>query len=250
MKYVRAITRIVLVVSVFVIVIVAMVQVPKRQCAFVEVIPHSENESVILSNQDVVEMLAKAGIETVGQKMKDVDLPAINSLLKKNPYVKEINQVHFTGTRLVIDYTLRNIILHVYADDGSQYFVDEEGVLLPYTDKMQDFLLIANGSIYQHYDSGATAKKELADIVELANLLNGDDFYRNQFRQIYRNNHRQLELVATVGNQVVIFGDMDKALEKLDNLKQVYKNGLTRKGYDQYALLDVRYKNRVIAHHR
>ncbi len=250
MKYIRAIVRIILIISVLVITIVAIVQVPKRQCKRVEVVPHTQNESVVLDQQDVERMLADAGIETVGKKIKEVDLPAINKMLKENPYVKEINFVHFAGDRLVIDYTLRDIILHVFTNDGTQYFVDADGVLVPFTDKVKDYLFIANGSIYQHYKKGAQATKELVPVVGLANLLRADDFYSKQFRQIYRNNHGQLELVATLGNQVILFGNMENADEKLDNLKQVYANGLPRKGYDKYALLDVRFKNRVIAHHR
>ena len=43
---------------------------------------------------------------------------------------------------------------------------------------------------------------------------------------------------------------MDNAEEKLDNLKKVYQQGLPRKGYDTYAYLDARFKNRIIAQHR
>ena len=250
MKYVRAITRILLVISVLVIAIVAIVQVPKRQCERVEVIPHTENESVVLDQADIEKMIADAGIKTVGTKIKEVDLPAINKLLKENPYIQEINFVHFTGTKLVIDYTLRDILLHVYTNDGDQYFVDKEGVLIPFTKKVNDYLIIANGNIHQRYKKGSTAGKELSDIVALANKLDADEFCQAQFRQIYRNEHNQLELVSTIGNQVILFGSIDNAEEKLDNLKQVYENGLSRKGYNTYAQLDVRYKNRVIAHHR
>ncbi|MBQ4441325.1 MAG: hypothetical protein II899_04360 [Bacteroidales bacterium] len=250
MKYVRIAARIMLIISVLVIAVLAMVQMPKRACSKVEVVAHTQNESVVLGQAEVEKMLATAGIETVGKKIKEVDLAAITALLKENPYVKEINVVHFAGSRLVIDYTLRDVLLHVYTSDGDQYFLDGEGHLIPYTGKMKDYLFIANGNLHQHYKKGATAGKELKPIVELANMLNADDFHRAQFRQIYRNKRNQLELVSTIGNQVVLFGDMENAAEKLDNLRIVYKEGLSRKGYDQYAMLDARFKNRIIAQHR
>ncbi len=250
MKYLQSIIRIILIISVLVIIVLAIVEMPKKSCESIQAIPHTQNESVILAQHEVEALLKKAGIQTIGKKIKEIDLPAITELLQKNPYVKEINFVHFAGSKLVIDYTLRNIILHVYTNDGDQYFVDDEGALMPYTNKIQDFLFIANGNIHQHYKSGDTAKKELASIVELANLLNSDAFYKAQFRQIYRNEKNQIELVSTIGNQIILFGNMDNAEEKLDNLKQVYQNGISHKGYDQYAQLDVRYKNRVVAQHR
>ena len=57
-------------------------------------------------------------------------------------------------------------------------------------------------------------------------------------------------MVSTIGNQVILFGTMDNAEEKLDNLKKVYQQGLPRKGYDTYTYLDARFKNRIIAQHR
>jgi len=250
MKKVRVIGRILLIITVLVVMILAFVQIPKRQCSKVEVVAHTQNESVILQQADVEKILAKAGIETVGTRIKEVDLSAITALLKANPYVKDLNFVHFAGSRLVIDFNLRTILLHVFSADGDQYFVDDEGNLVPYTSKMKDYLTIANGNLHQHYKKGEKVGKELTPVVELAKLLEADDFCKAQFRQIYRRQNGELEMVSTIGNQVVLFGKMDNAEEKLDNLKKVYQQGLPRKGYDTYAYLDARFKNRIIAQHR
>ena len=250
MKKLRIIGRIVLIISVLVVTILAFVQIPKRQCSKVEVVAHTQNESIVLPQADVERLLSEAGIETVGARIKEVDLAAITSLLKENPYIKEINFVHFAGSRLVIDYELRTLLLHVFSADGDQYFVDNEGNLVPYTTKMKDYLTIANGNLHQHYKRGAQVGKELTPVVELANLLDADEFCKAQFRQIYRRQNGEIEMVSTIGNQVILFGTMDNAEEKLDNLKKVYQQGLPRKGYDTYAYLDARFKNRIIAQHR
>jgi hypothetical protein len=56
-----------------------------------------------------------------------------------------------------------------------------------------------------------------------------------------------MELTATVGGQTILFGGLDDADQKLANLKTVYENGLSHKGYNTYAQLDARFKNRIIA---
>jgi len=247
MKIARIITLIVLIISLITLTILAFVNMPNRECSSVSVVPHSVNESIILDEQDVKSMISNAGIETVGCKLKDIDQGAISEMLCKNPYIKEVNFSHLSGTRLVIDYTLRNIVLHVYTSNDEQYLVDDEGVLLPYKSKFTDNLIVANGYIHQHYKKGAKAGKELQPIVALTNELLADEFYKNQFRQIYLNGNKQLELVSTIGNQVILFGDTTRMANKLENLKHVYQEGLSRKGFDKFAQLDVRYKNRVIA---
>lgn len=247
MKYVRIIFIILLTISVVVLGILAMVRTPQRACTGIQVVAHTENESVLLQQGNIEKMLAQADIKIVGERMKDVDLSKVSTLLKSNPYIQNVNFVHFAGTRLVIDYTLRNIVLHVYSKDGDQYFVDTEGFLLPYSVKMTDYLIIANGNISQHYKKGAKVNKELKPVLELTNKILADDFYKAQFRQIYLNEHHQMEMVTTLGSQVVLLGNLDNIDEKLGNLKKMYKNGLANKGFENYAQFDVRYKNRIIA---
>lgn len=247
MKYFKTITRIILFVSVLTVIVIAIVQVPKRVCSSIEVNAHTNNESVLLTPSDVNMLLENAGIEIIGKKMKTVDLSAVARQISANPFVAKINYVRFAGTKLLIDYDLRHIVLHVYNKNGDQYFVDADGNLVPYTEKMQDYLLIANGNIQQSYRKGGTIGKQLTPILNVAQKIMADDFYNAQFRQIYLNEHNQMELIATIGNQLILFGSDQDADEKLENLREVYKNGLSRKGYDTYAMLDARYKNRIIA---
>ncbi len=247
MRYFQTIMRIVLVISVLVIIVVAIVQVPKRVCSSIQVDAHTQNESVLLTPTDVKTLLDNAGIEIIGKKMKEVDLSAVTQKINANPYVAKVNFIRFAGTKLLIDYDLRHIVLHVYNQNGDQYFVDSDGELVPYTEKMQDYLMIANGNIQQSYKKGGAIGKQLTPILNVAQKIMADDFYNAQFRQIYLNEHNQMELIATIGNQLILFGSDQDADEKLANLKEVYKNGLSRKGYDTYAMLDARYKNRIIA---
>ena len=55
------------------------------------------------------------------------------------------------------------------------------------------------------------------------------------------------ELVPVLGNQKIVFGDTSDMKNKLDNLFAFYKNVLNRIGWDKYEVLDLRYKNQVIA---
>lgn len=247
MKYFKAIIRIVLVVSVLAIVILALVKIPQRQCTTIRVTAHTQNESVLLAQADVEKILKDNGIEVLGKRVRDVDLTRVSATLEQNPYIQKINFIHFAGSKLLIDYNLRNVVLHVFNKDGGQYFVDNEGFLVPYSPKMKDYLIIVNGNIHQNYKHGATVNQELRKVLNVTQKILVDDFYNAQFRQIYLNDQNQMELVATLGNQVILFGNDDNADEKLANLKVVYKDGLSRKGFDTYAMLDARYKNRIIA---
>lgn len=247
MKYVKPIVRILLSITLIVVFILACIHMPKQRCERISVVTHTQNESVMLSQKDVESLLSQAKIEVLGKAVKEVDLGEIITLLKANPYVSNVNFVHFAGKKLVIDYTLKQIVLHVFTPSGEHYFVDNEGIIVPFTPKMQDYLMVVNGNIPDKHISGKKAPKKVQEALSLTRKINENDFYQAQFRQIYLNSRGDLELTTAVGGQTVLFGSLDNADQKLKNLKTVYEKGLSHKGYNTYAQLDARYKNRIIA---
>ena len=247
MRYVKPVVRILLSIMLIVVLVLTFVYVPKQRCERISSVVHTQNESVTVSPEDVEELIAAAGIGVVGKAVKEVDEGEIIKLLKANPYVANVNFVHFAGRKLVIDYTLREIVLHVFTPKGEQYFVDSEGIVVPFTSKMQDYLMIVNGNVSDSFKPGNKAPRNVLGALELTKVILQDEFATAQFRQIYLNSHNDIELTSAIGGQTVLFGSTENAAEKLRNLKTVYENGLSHKGYNTYAQLDARYKNRIIA---
>ena len=246
MRYVKPIVRILLSITLLVMLVLAFVYMPKQRCERISAVAHTQNESVTVSQADVESMLKEANIEVIGQAIKEVDLGQIITLLSANPYIAEVNFVHFAGRKLVIDYTLKELVLHVFTPNGEHYFVDSEGNVVPFTPKMMDYLMVVNGNLTDAYKPGKKAPKGVQDALALTKIINQDDFYQAMFRQIYLNNGG-MELTSAIGGQTILFGTSENAEEKLRNLKTVYENGLSHKGYNTYAQLDARYKNRIIA---
>ena len=247
MKYVKPIVRILLSITLLVIFILACVFMPKQRCERISAVVHTQNESVTVSPKDVEQIISSAEIEVIGKAVKEIDLGEITNRLKANPYIASVNFIHFAGKKLVIDYTLREIVLHVFTPNGDHYFVDNDGNTVPFTSKMKDYLMIVNGNISNTFKIGKKASHAIQDALELTKIIQGNDFYQAMFRQIYINGQNDIELTSAVGGQSILFGSTENAAEKLKNLKTVYENGLSHKGYNTYAQLDARYKNRIIA---
>ncbi|MEG1555453.1 MAG: hypothetical protein RR356_01860 [Bacteroidales bacterium] len=250
MKVLKAITKILLTISVIVVLVLAAVKMPNRQCSEVNVKLHYSGEVPTVSESEILSLINQAGIETVGLKLKEVDMEGINHTLSTHPYIKSINEVYFAGTQLLIDVTLKNVLLHVYPKSGDQYFIDDEGKLLPFSSRVKDNIMVVNGNIgtvYKPNSNIKTQKSNINAVFNIAKLIEENEFYTAQFRQLYVNDKNEIEIVPTVGKHVILFGDDKNAEEKLFNLKETYTNGLAYMGMDQYSLLDVRFKNRVIA---
>lgn len=253
MKKFRLITAFILCLAVIVGIVFAAVKMPKRPCSGYDVVVKYDGEYPTLCDADIQQLIANENIEIIGVPLKNIDLKKIAQKLKQNPYIKSVDEVRFSSTKLRIAVTLKKIILHVYAEDGSQYFIDEEGYMLPFSLSVKENLPIANGKITDTFVDGKNVNDcngNLRQAFKVAAFMHNDDFYRSQFRQLYVTQTNELILVPTVGQHKILFGTDNDMENKLFNLKQTYQQGLAYMGMDQYASLDLRYKNRVIAKKR
>ena len=253
MKIFRLISAIILCLAVLAGIVFAAVNMPKRPCSGYDLTVKYDGEFPAVSDADILQMIDDNHIKVVGIPMKEIDLESIATQLKQNPYVKTVNEVRFSSTKLRIVVTLKNILLHVYTQDGHQYFVDEEGYMLPFSMQVRENVPVVNGKINDAFVSGKNvteSQTNLHRVFKIASYMHHNDFYNAQFRQLYVMNNNEVVLVPTVGRHKILFGTDKNMEEKLFNLQQTYQQGLAYVGMDQYATLDVRYKNRVIAKKR
>ena len=250
MKIFRFISAVILCLAVVTGIVFAAVNMPKRPCSGYDLTVKYNGEYPAITQDDIYQMIEGTSIKTIGTPLKDIDLEQIATILQQNPYIKTVNEVRFSTTKLRIVVTLKNILLHVYTQDGHQYFVDEDGYMLPFSLAIKENVPIANGKITDAFVEGKNVKENpsnLHRVFKIAAYMHDNDFYRAQFRQLYVMKNNEIMLIPTVGRHKVIFGTDKNMEEKLFNLQQTYQQGLAYMGMDQYSTLDVRYKNRVIA---
>ena len=250
-KILRKIIPILLVIGVLVFIVLSFIHMRNRECNDIKVTVQYSGLSSPVSQEDVVALIERGGIATVGIPLKEINTDSIRSLLSTHPYIGEVDNIRFIGKTLSINLVAKEFLLHVYPSAGEQFFISTEGEILPYSDKVQERLIIVNGFINKKYKVGSNItwlkKSPMLSAYNIALAIQKDDFSKAQFRQIYINENQEIELIPSVGRLTILFGDDTDAAEKLVHLREVYRNGLIYTNINQYTQLDVRFKNRVIA---
>lgn len=250
MTHLKAILRITLVLSIIICAVFAIVKMQNRNCSGVQVIVDYQGENEIINEQDFIEILNQNRIKTTGEKLNQIPLDSIKNVLSKEIYVQKLNKIYFSGTKLMIDITLREILIHVFTKNGNQFFVDNEGLMLPFSTKIKENLIIVNGNFEINYTLKGDVKKNksiLNSIYQIALALHKDPFYSENFKQIFVNENNIIELVPVDGALTILFGDETDVDQKLSKLKEIYNSVLPYSPSKKYSLIDVRFKNRVIA---
>ena len=250
MKIVKFIASILVFLGISILMIWAIVKSNDQTCNQISILIHAAENSKLITESDVLHILKQNHIEWEGKTIKEIDLASVNEILAKENYIKSVDKVHFLSSKLQIEVTLYDILLEVQPQNGNKFLISVEKTYLPYSPKVGNDVIIAQGVKACHFPKKETTMLDDANLDELfamASLIHEDSFYRKLFHKLSINDNQELTLYPSVGNIPVLFGTTQEAQSKLQLLKHMYKDVLPYVSEDQYAQLDVRFKNRIIA---
>lgn len=210
-----------------------------------------QGENPYLSKEEVTQFLDESGIAIIGEKLRDLPLEEINKQLCKNHYIKEIESTGFAGTHLVIKIKLHHFLMHIFTETNEQYYIAEDGFIVPYHPNIKENIIIANGYIPEISDGDTTINSNVLKILyRIASTIKNNPFDAAQFKQLYVNKNQEIELLPSLGEHIVLFGTDDNTEEKLLYLRKIYTETSFYSGPEPYKQLDVRFKNMIIAKRR
>ena len=250
MKFIKIIASFILILGILVLMVWAALKVNDQKCTGISIVIHASGEQELLSKSDILNILKQNGTEWEGKKIKEIELTSIHKILALENYIKSVDKVHFSGSKLQIEVTLYNILLEVESNKGKKFLIDVNGIYLPYSPKAGNDVIAATGFIsdsFQKKEPVTPENNELYALFTIASLIKADKFYSTLFQKLYVNNKQEIILYPSVGKMPVLFGTMQDAKEKLKTLKYMYKEVLLYTDENKYAQLDVRFKNRIVA---
>jgi len=190
-----------------------------------------------LTDNDIVNSLAKAGLSPVGKNLSTVDAAVIENKLEENRLIKRAECYKTIDGTVRIKIYQREPVLRVFSTNGS-YYIDNEGEKMPVPDNFAAYVPVASGYIDDDY-----AKKQLYEFVS---FLQQDKFWNSQIKQIYVNSDGDVELTPAVGNQQIILGKIEDYKANLEKLRFFYEKGLSKVGWNKYSVINLKYKNQVV----
>jgi len=250
MKIIKIIASFLLVLGILTLMVWAGIRTNDQTSTGISIVIHAPEESELLSKSDILNILKQAGTEWEGKKIKEIDLTSIKKILAQENYIKSVDKVHFSGSKLQIEITLYDILLEVNAKDGQKFLLDVNGTYLPYSPKAGNDVIVVNGFIpntFRKDEIITPGSNELYALFSVASLIKKDPFYSDLFRNLHICGKQEITLYPSAGKLPVLFGTMQNAEKKLKTLKHMYKEVLPYMNDDKYAQLDVRFENRIVA---
>jgi cell division protein FtsQ len=143
-------------------------------------------------------------------------------------------------------------------DEGGDYFIDDEGVVLrrqtSYNPRLH--IVVGNINISRAMLDGTSVLDTtirntiLKDIYHLVSYIKKDDFWSAQIDQIYVDRSNKIELIPRVGNHIIRLGTIENFNGKLKNLETFYTEVLPEVGWNKYSVINLEYKDQIVCKKR
>ena len=229
-------------------------------CKSLDIKVNHDDDLYFLNKMDIAQLIYKKGDSIVGQPKSTVNIPAIKHALSSHSDIANAEVYITIDGRLKVEVKQRKPVLRVFNITGDSYYLDDAGQLMPLSDKYTAKVLVANGNIPEAYaasyrcsmaeiakDTEKRKSTMLDELYAMAVYIDADEFWKAQIQQIYINSENDMEIVPTVGDQKIIFGDTVAMEEKFKKLLTFYQQGLNTTGWwKKYSTINLKFRNQIV----
>ena len=211
-----------------------------------------------VAQEDILNILLESESRILGYPLSTINTRNLEKLIADEPFIKSAGLYKTVNGALNVDIQQRRPILRVINRQGKSYYLDQEGFILPVSEKFTSRVLVANGyisepfieestiSIFDIEVPGNRRNSVIYDLYKLASFISGSDLWSAQIAQIYVNGKYEYEMIPRVGAHVIYLGDARDYEAKFRKLEALYLYGLNNKGWNNYEIINLKYENQIV----
>ena len=230
----------------------------KIQCNDIQVEILDSATNRLVQKDDVIRLIYEySDGDVIGYSFKNINTQQLETKLNNHPYFEHAEVFKTIKGILEVKITQRTPIIRVFTDTNQSFYIDKNGYIMPVSVNYSSYEIVATGNIKLSFNLDSIKKlnninefKEtntiLFDLFTLSKYIKDDPFYLSQIVQIFINEDNEFELIPRVGEQIIYFGSIENYEEKFINLKEFYKNGINRTGWNKYKSINLKYKNQIV----
>ena len=226
-------------VSLFVYLIIvftfASAKLREVKCEGLQVVVDGTEENAFIDETEVLGIIKRGYGDIGGCNIVSVDKDSLEHILVRNSVIKSAQVYYSLDGYFHVEITQRKPVLRILSGGG--YYVDEDGKIMPLSRKYTSRVVVATGDISQKF-----ACDKLYPFVR---SLKKDEFWDALIEQIVVRNE-ELILIPKVGNFKIIFGKLEGQEEKMEKLRLFLKEGISRKGWNKYKEVNLKFHKQIV----
>ncbi|XOD67542.1 MAG: cell division protein FtsQ/DivIB [Flavobacteriales bacterium Tduv] len=190
-----------------------------------------------VSDKTVKRLILSVECSIKQKKLKSIHTKEIEKKLNDYPFIQK------SEVFLNIDGTLhatvrqQEPILRI-KENKKNYYLTKEGQPMPLNPDYSAKVILTEGPI---------SKKDRKDLLNLVHYIDNDKLLKNQIIGIQKIAPDSFNLIPQIDRHTIEFGPLTNFDEKFNKLKAFYKQYLNKIQIEQYKIINLQYKNQVVA---
>lgn len=211
-----------------------------------------------VEEKDVREIIMnKTGI-LEGKSLASINISMLEKIINSNPFIYDAEVFSTVDGKVNIEVKQRIPVLRVINYNNESFYLDHEGGIMPPSEKFTARVPVATGYIYDtetkakinqdksKIENDSINHSVLQQLYNIVIFTGKKDFWNAMVQQLYVNENGDIEMIPRIGSHTVVIGD-DRFLEdKFKKLLVFYREGLNKKGWDKYSMINLKYKDQVV----
>jgi len=228
-----------------------------RVCSGIRIAIDHSSGNFFVDEEEVNAMVYHEMDTVLGRPISRIEAGNLEHKLNNHPNIAEAEVFKTLQGELVVEISQRTPIVRVFSQTGDSYYLDSTGNVMPPSKKYTSRVFVANGYISDNFldvnqlnaasmNDSLSAISLIDDIFDFADFIRQDPFWRLQIEQLYVNKDSEVELIPRVGNHRIVFGDATDLKGKFKKLKIFYEKGLTKTGWNEYSVINLKFADQVV----
>lgn len=198
-------------------------------------------------------VLADLGNICNAARIGTVNMQAIQSQLKSNPWVEHSEAFVDLGGDLNVSIKEYHPVLRVFGKNGNSVYLTEDLLVLPSSPSHTPYLLIASGNflldsvdIGRQLNDTLEADRNLIGAMAVMEAVSRNPFIKSCTGQIYCNGRNEFEIVVRDLDARILLGNTDQLDDKLRRLEIFMKQKIGTSESKNLNIINLKYKNQVV----
>jgi len=225
----------------------------EHRCNHIQIHVLDSAQNMFVEPQDIQQIIKSNKFDILGYPFKSINEYSIELAIKKHPSI-DYAQVKSTAKGyLLIDVTQRQPVVRVLNNDGSGYYIDSKGKLMPLSNNYTTRVPVLTGNFVKSFSKyrkqNLTTEKSdslLRNVFELALALKESPYWLAMTDQLYVDEKGRLCIIPKIGADEIILGQNRNFAKELELLTTFYTEVLPVVGWEKYKTIDIRFNRQIV----
>ena len=210
--------------------------VDERLAVFRAVVRVDGLAGLFVDEEDVMKAIKKGYGDIMDKSILAVNKDSLERVLVKNPMIKSAQVYYSLDGYIHVNIQQREPVLRVLTGEG--YYVDRDGRVMPLSSKFTSRVVVATGDINKKF-----ACEKLGPF---AMKLKNEPFWDAYIEQLVVRSNEDVVMIPKVGDFRIVLGKVDDCDARLEKLILFLKDGITKKGWNRYKEINLKFDNQVV----